>query len=214
MPGTRRKIKMTWTELKRQRSTLERYERYLPTLQLKQQQLQAAILQTRREHDEARQAASVCREKISGYEAVFRDLAGLNLDVLSEPDEIKTITVNLAGVKVPVFESAGFPEAVYSLFGTPAWVDRALADQREHNRHLAELGIVEQGLALLQAELRKVMQRVNLFEKVMIPEARENIRRIRVALGDRMTAAVARAKMAKEKLEKRKSREKAEAGPA
>lgn len=212
MPRTRQKIKMTWTELRQQRSALERFELYLPTLQLKQQQLQSAILQTHREQDEVRRAASACRESMSGYGAVFHDLAGLNLAALSEPKEIRTAITNVAGVKVPLFESARFPEAVYSLFGTPSWVDRALADQREHKRQLAELAIGEQKLDLLRTELRKVMQRVNLFEKVMIPEARENIRRIRVALGDRMTAAVARAKMAKEKLQERKSRDRTEAG--
>ena len=73
-----------------------------------------------------------------------------------------------------------------------------------------KLEIVERKLALLQDELRKVIQRVNLFEKVIIPEARENIRRIRIALGDRMTAAVARAKIAKEKLQGRERRDKLE----
>ena len=53
---------------------------------------------------------------------------------------------------------------------------------------------------LLEAELRTTSQRVNLFEKVKIPEARENIRVIQVFIGDQQTAAVVRGKIAKKKL--------------
>lgn len=214
MPRARKKIKLTWAELRQQRNALERFELYLPTLQLKQQQLQSAILQTRREHGEVKEAADACVKKLSDYMAVFDDTAGVNVAVLSEPEDIKTVTTNVAGVKVPAFESAAFPQAVYSLFGTPPWVDQALSDKREQNMNLVKLEIVERKLALLQAELKKVIQRVNLFEKVIIPEAQENIRRIRIALGDRMTAAVARAKIAKEKLEERKRGDKLEADSA
>ena len=53
---------------------------------------------------------------------------------------------------------------------------------------------------LLEAELRTTSQRVNLFEKVKIPEAKENIRIIQVFLGDQQTAAVVRGKISKKKL--------------
>ena len=53
----------------------------------------------------------------------------------------------------------------------------------------------------MTAELRTTSQRVNLFEKVKIPECRENIRRIRIMLGDLETSAVARSKIAKRKAE-------------
>lgn len=203
MPRPKKKIKLTWSELKQQRNSLERFELYLPTLQLKQQQLQLTIVQARQEHEKVQLAANASEKKISEYRAVLNDTAGINIIALSEPEGVKTTIKNIAGIKVPVFESATFPEGTYSLFGTPPWVDQALADLSEKNRHLAELEILERKLDLLQAELKKVMQRVNLFEKVIIPETQKNIRRIRIALGDQMTAAVARAKIAKAKLEKR-----------
>ena len=211
MPRPRKKIKLTWTALRQQRNALERFELYLPTLQLKQQQLQSAILPARREHHKVRQAADAFAEKISTYREVFNDTAGINVVAFSEPEDIKTVTTNIAGVRVPVFESAAFPLATYSLFGTSPWVDQALADLREQNLRLAQLEIIERKLELLHAELRKVMQRVNLFEKVIIPEVRRNIRGIRIVLGDRMTAAVARAKIAKEKLAEKEPSGKREA---
>ncbi len=214
MPRPRKKIKLTWSELRQQRNALKRFELYLPTLQLKQQQLQSAVFQTRREHSTVAQAVDACAETISTYRPVFNDTAGVNLSALSQPEDIKTTTANIAGVRVPVFQSAAFTRAEYSLFGTPAWVDQALTDLREQNTRLAELDIIERKLELLHAELRKVTQRVNLFDKVIIPEARENIRRIRIALGDRMTAAVARAKIAKEKLVEEERKGGLEAQPA
>ena len=47
--------------------------------------------------------------------------------------------------------------------------------------------------------MRKVTQRVNLFEKVLIPRTREQIRRIRIYLSDAERAAVVRSKIAKRK---------------
>lgn len=210
MPRPRKKIKPTWAELRQQRSALERFELFLPLLQLKQRQLQSAILETDGEYQELKEAADIIAENISAYSAVLNDISGVNIDALSEPEDVKTVRINAAGVKVPVFESAEFPRAEYSLFTTPPWVDRALADHRKKNLHRVKLEILEQKLALLQAELKKVMQRVNLFEKIIIPEARENIRRIRIVLSDRMTAAVARAKFAKEKMEERELESKSE----
>jgi len=213
MPRPKKKIKLTWAELRQQRDALGRFELYLPTLQLKQQQLQSVILQSLREQLALKQESDAAEEKIFSYRAVFNDTAGVDVAGLAAPEDVRTSTTNIAGVRVPEFEAAGFPQAVYSLFGTPPWVDQALADQREYNLILVKLDIVERKVALLQAELKKITQRVNLFEKVIIPEARENIRRIRIALGDQMTAAVARAKIAKEKLEAEERPENLEVEP-
>ena len=50
---------------------------------------------------------------------------------------------------------------------------------------------------LVTAELTTTSQRVNLFEKVKIPACKENIRVIKIAIGDEQTAAVTRGKIAK-----------------
>jgi V/A-type H+-transporting ATPase subunit D len=195
-----KKIKLTRPELKRQRDALERFERYLPMLKLKQQQLQLTIREVQQQRREAQLRVEEAKAKFEPYSPVLRDVAGVNVRALAEVDRVETTTTNVAGVNVPVFKEATFPQATYSLFATPAWVDQALADMREINRHLAELQVLEKRYALLHAELTKIVQRVNLFEKVKIPDARENIRRIRIHLGDEMTAAVGRAKIAKAKL--------------
>jgi len=207
----KRKIKLTRTELKSQRDKLSRFRRYLPTLKLKQQQIQASIVQTRQSLRKTQQAVDKTQETISAYEGLFNDVSGINFRKLSTPESIDTATHSIAGVHVPQFKTIHFPTPQFSLFGTAPWVDRALIDLKTLNRQTAELNILQKCLDLLQAELKKVMQRVNLFEKVMIPNTLENIRRIRIALGDQMTAGVARAKIAKAKLEQKEHQQSGEA---
>lgn len=213
MPKQRKRIKLTWAELKQQRNAQERFELYLPMLQLKQQQLQQALGQVRQEHDRVAAEATTLEKRIAIYAPVLQDRAGLNVPQLARPQEVQSTTGNIAGVRVSVFQSVVFAEARYSLFSTPPWVDQALADLRKRNQALAQLEILRATVDLLEQELKRVMQRVNLFEKVILPQTRENIRRIRIALGDMMTAAVARAKMAKAKLEKREQEGREEEAP-
>jgi V/A-type H+-transporting ATPase subunit D len=195
-----KKIKLTRPELKRQRDMLSRFARYLPLLKLKQQQLQLTLREVQRKRREVLAAAEESRAQIRPYEAVLADVAGVNFRELSKPDKIETTDTNIAGVSIPVFHHVAFPVAVYSLFATPPWVDRAVADHRVLNRHLAEAEVLQKQYDLLNRELTKIVQRVNLFEKVKIPQCREFIRIIRIKLGDEMTAAVGRAKIAKTKL--------------
>ncbi len=194
------KIKLTRPELKRQRDAVERFERYLPMLKLKQQQLQLKLREVSAQRRKAREDLEAAGSKFEPYSRVLADVSGVNVRKLAECKEVKTTTQNIAGVNVPIFQDVVFPEAAYSLFATPAWVDRALADLRDINRLKAQFDVLNQQYQLLRRELTKITQRVNLFEKVKIPEAREAVRIIRIHLGDEMTAAVGRAKIAKAKL--------------
>jgi len=195
-----KKIKLTRPELKRYRDAQERYERYLPMLKLKQQQLQITVREVAQNRSEAARSADAAAAAFRRYDGVLADVAGVNVRTLAEPEQVKTTTTNIAGVTIPVFEDVVFPAASYSLFGTPPWVDRALADLRDVNRWQAKLAVLKEQYDLLDRELTRIIQRVNLFEKVKIPQAREAIRIIRIKLGDEMTAAVGRAKIAKAKI--------------
>ncbi|MCF7975247.1 MAG: V-type ATP synthase subunit D [Phycisphaerae bacterium] len=196
----KRKIKLTRTELKLQRDALARYERYLPTLKLKQQQIQSSIVQAKQTYDKVNADVHKAQQIVDAYKGVFHDVAGVNVQALAKTATVKSGTRSVAGIAVPQFEGVTFSLTDYSLFGTAPWVDRAVQDLREVNRLTAELTLLQACLDLLLAELKKVMQRVNLFEKIKIPETQDNIRRIRIAVGDQMTAGVARAKIAKAKL--------------
>ena len=196
------RIKLTRPELKRYRDQLARCERYLPMLKLKQQQLQIRLRDAAFRRAEAEHALAEIETKLSTYKQVLGDLSGVPLHALAQPEQIVTSPKNIAGIEVHVLEEVRFPAATYSLFGSPAWVDQALADMREQSQAEAVVEVLRREESVLQRELRHVIQHVNLFEKVLIPRYQEAIRRIRIRLGDEMTAAIGRAKIAKAKLAK------------
>lgn len=195
-----RKYKLTRPELKRHRDALARFERYLPMLKLKQQQLQLTLLEVQQAQAELAAELEQAQVAFRPYRAVLADRAGLDVRTLAKPAEVRTTSANVAGLTLPVFEEAVFPQAAYSLFATPSWVDQALTDLRRISELNARGDVLRRRYELLHRELVRIIQRVNLFEKVKIPEAAEAIRVIRIHLGDEMTAAVGRAKIAKAKL--------------
>ena len=190
-------IKHTKNELKTQRDALVRYERFLPTLQLKKHQLQLEVRRVEAKIEAVRAEAAAAREELGRW-------AGLFCEEHEALDRVRVTAVrrgaaNIAGVAIPVFESAEFAPVAVDLFATPPWVDDGIAMLERRIRLRIERGVLEEQQQLLSDELRTTSQRVNLFEKVKIPEARENIRTIRIFLGDQFTAAVARGKIAKAK---------------
>jgi len=194
------KIKLTRPELKKQRDALGRFGRFLPMLKLKQQQLQLTMRQISKDYDEAGEKLKEAKAKFESYKSILNDMAGIDIGKLGSPSEVRTTSRNIAGVTIPIFEEVIFSKVSYSLFATPAWVDAALADLRAINLWQSKMDVLQKQYDLLNRELTKIIQRVNLFEKVKIPQAKDNIRRIGIKLSDEMAAAVGRAKIAKSKL--------------
>ena len=197
------KLKYTKNELKNQRNALGRFKRYLPTLQLKKTQLQMETRQL-----EIKLAANT--------KEISRIHEGLNawIKLLSEPidlkkyiwvERVKVNTGNIAGVNIPVIEEIALKQKDYDLRTTPIWLDDAVKVLARLQRLVIEHRNLQEQLHLLTEELRVTSQRVNLFEKVKIPEAQHNIRTIRVFLGNQETVDVARAKLAKKKAYQREA---------
>ena len=195
-----KRINLTRPELKRQRDVLARFRRYLPMLKLKQQLLQVGLRGTDVRISQIQGKHRDLEDLFSSYAQVLNEPAGVPFNQLAVPSQVRVGRENVAGVEVPVFEGVSFGEAQYSLFATPPWLDQALADQRALAELKSELEVLRMRRAVLARELARALQRVNLFEKVRIPAALEAIRRIRIQLGDEMSAAVGRAKIAKERL--------------
>jgi len=195
------KIKLTKGELKRQRDALKSYERYLPTLQLKKQQLQLEILHLNAalEDRRAKERSKVAQRQI--WAGLLTD-KGVSFGPWLKPKEAVRGVRNVAGVDLPVFERLVFDSAEYDLFLTPLWVDQAVDALREIVSLRKEIEILDEAQVILRQELRITTQRVNLFEKVKIPEAEEAIRLIKIYIGDQMTNAVGRSKIAKRKIER------------
>ncbi|MGB2705384.1 MAG: V-type ATP synthase subunit D [Candidatus Omnitrophota bacterium] len=194
------KIKLTKGELKRQRDALKQYRRYLPTLQLKKQQLQIEILRQGRAIAEKRKEESEKRNAIEAWAGLLSD-AEVNMKLWIAPRNVVTGLRNIAGVDIPDFERVEFEAAEYDFFTAPLWVDTAIDELKTLVSLRIEIETIERGIKILKGELRVTAQRVNLFEKVKIPEAEVAIRLIKIYIGDQMTNAVGRSKIAKKKIE-------------
>lgn len=196
------KVKLTKTALKKERDDLKQFERFLPTLQLKKQQLQMEMreCQERIASNEQREAES--KEELSSWIALFgAEAETLRAAELVKVDHVETDVMNIAGVEVPRFQKVVFQNTPYDLFTEELWIDDAVTALQKIVALRMEREVIRKQYELIQTELRVTTQRVNLFEKVKIPECRENIRRIGIYLGDMDTSAVVRSKIAKSKLQ-------------
>lgn len=193
-------VKLTKNELKKQKDALKRFQRYLPTLQLKKQQLQMVIRQVEQEYDALKRSKEQLRKDLVEWIGVYAD--GVDVTPYAEVERIGTSVGNIAGIDIPVFEDLIFVDRRWDLASTSPWLDGGVAALRSVLELDAKLKILAEQLRLLGEELRTTTQRVNLFEKVKIPETKENIRMIRIYLGDQQTAAVVRGKIAKRNLTK------------
>jgi V/A-type H+-transporting ATPase subunit D len=194
------KIKLTKNELKKQKDALKMYQRYLPTLMLKKQQLQAEIRVTENRIRELRQQKEGIDEAIKGWIGVYGE-RGFFVPGLLRISVLNVAQGNIAGVSIPLFRGAEFEIRAYDLARTPLWLDAAVDRMKQALLLDLEAQTLEEQRRRLDHELRVTTQRVNLFEKIKIPETRGNIKKIQVYLGDQQTSAVVRGKIAKRGME-------------
>ncbi len=196
-------VKLTKNELKKQKDDLKQFERYLPTLQLKKQQLQTVIMQVDEEYERKKEEYAAMVDGLDSWLAVFSENALFSdmkkIENLVKPDRAVCSEENIAGIIIPVFRELTFKDISYDVADYPLWVDEALIRMREIARLNVLIKTLKKQSELLNRELRLTSQRVNLFEKIKIPEAKENIRVIEIYLGDQQTSAVVRGKIAKSK---------------
>ena len=191
-------IKLTKNEQKKQKDALKRFTRYLPTLMLKKQQLQLVIRGLEADVKAKQDERKVLEGEIQSWVDVFGE--EVEFDKLVRIKYLETEEGNIAGVDIPVFKGIEFEQIEYDLFRQPLWVDAAVEKVSKLLACDEELKIIARQLELLDAELRVTSQRVNLFEKVKIPETKTIIKKIGVYRGDQQTAAVVRGKISKKKL--------------
>lgn len=192
-------VRLTKNKLKRQKETLKTFRRFLPTLQLKKQQLYAEIRAVEARASEVRSRADALRQDVQQWVAVFSESGVFDARLL-RVQEVKKTYASIAGVRIPCFLEVHFACPPYDLYRVPLWVDTAVRKMQEVLSLDLEAHVLDEQALLLGAELRTTTQRVNLFEKVKIPETRACIRKITVYLGDQQVAAVVRGKMSKKNL--------------
>jgi V/A-type H+-transporting ATPase subunit D len=192
------RLQLSKSALSREQKNLRTYKRFLPSLDLKRQQVMAErneaarqLAQTRREINALRKAAGDINPMLSNRDVDLTDLAritNVSLDV-----------ENVVGTRLPTLTAVTVEVRDYPLMGKPFWVDNTAQMLRQMLELRVRVQVEERRLALLEEAVKTITQRVNLFDKVLIPRARQNIKRIQIYLSDLQTAAVVRSKIAKRK---------------
>ena len=175
------------------------YQRYLPTLTLKKQQLQSEIRIIEAKAKAVKREKEELEKGFGSWIAVFSES-----DVF--PEGIITVSNirkgkgNIAGVDIPTYEGADFSRGDYDLYETPLWVDIAANHMEKAISLDLEAEVLDEQVRLLSAELLSTSQRVNLFEKVKIPETQKNIKKISIYMADQQVSAVVRSKISNRKI--------------
>ena len=195
------KLKFSKSALKSERDALSRYRRFLPTLELKKEQLVAEVRRIEKEQAEIVKREEDLKTGLTKWTVLFSE--PVELEKLVSIKAVKTRDGNIAGVPIPIYEETEFMLSDYDLATTPAWVDFGIAAVKELSSLQNHRVVLAEQQRLISAEMRVTVQRINLFDKVKIPECKSNIRKIQIFIGDQQASAVVRGKIAK-----RKSKEK------
>jgi V/A-type H+-transporting ATPase subunit D len=195
------RLSLTKASLTKQKKQLKTFEGVLPSLDLKRRQLSA-------ERAKAQQVLTAMQQKLQDLEAeLVRELPMLSNELVELQDIVKVTEVNLVeenvmGTRLPKVNQVQIQVRDYALLGKPFWVDRLVELLQKALETQIALQVAQQRLKLLKQAEKKVTQRFNLFDKVLIPQTQANIKKIQIYLSDAERAAVVNSKIAKRKKQK------------
>lgn len=192
------RLQLSKSSLSREQKNLATYQKFLPSLDLKRQQLMAERVKAERALAATRQAIEALRREVG---ETLRMLSNRDVDLtdLARLTEVRFGSENLVGTRLPTLEAIEIEVRPYALLGKPHWVDRVAAVLHDMLKLRIRVQIEARRVALLKAAVKTITQRVNLFDKVLIPDTRKNIKRIKIFLADAEKAAVVRSKISKRK---------------
>jgi V/A-type H+-transporting ATPase subunit D len=191
-------LTLSKSALQDQRRKLASYKRFLPSLELKRQQLVGERARAVAELAEAETALDGFLSDI-GERLPMLANREIDLDGLVELVSLEQDRQNVVGVWLPRLVSFEVKVKDYSRLGRPAWVDVAAARLRDCVELNLRVRFARERVRILEKGVRQITQRVNLFDKILIPRTRRSIQRIQIYLGDTERAAVVRSKVAKRK---------------
>ena len=192
------KLQLSKSALSKERSNLKTYQQFLPSLDLKRQEL----MSQRAKAKKALVETKINLEQLSQTMAEQIPMLSNNKVDLTELVTVKDVDLdhqNIMGAHLPVLKKVSVDVRSYSFLAKPQWVDGVAIKLKDLLTLQIQLQVEQQRLELLNAAVRTITQRVNLFDKVLIPQAQQNIKKIKIYLSDLECAAVVNAKLAKSK---------------
>jgi V/A-type H+-transporting ATPase subunit D len=192
------RLQLNKSSLAREQTQLKSYERFLPSLDLKRQQLMAERAKAREDVKRLEDEVSDLAQQV-GAKLPMLAQKGIDLDGLVQLTDYKVKEVNVVGVKMPALDRIEVSVRPYSRLAKPHWVDSAAQLLHDMIEARLRVKVAEERVKIFDKAVATITQRVNLFEKVLIPRAKANIKKIRIYLSDEQMQAVVRSKISKRK---------------
>jgi V/A-type H+-transporting ATPase subunit D len=195
------RLSLTKASLTKQKRQLKTFEGVLPSLDLKRRQLSA-------ERAKAKQVLAETKQNLQNLETkIAKEIPMLSNELVDLKDIVKVTGVdlveeNVMGTRLPKINQAQIQVRDYALLGKPFWVDHLVQLLKKALETQIAIQVAQQRLELLNQAERKVTQKFNLFDKVLIPRAKANIKKIQIYLSDAERAGIVNSKIAKRKKQK------------
>ena len=190
------KLVLSKSGLQKQREDLKLHQRVLPSLDLKRMQLMGALKHAQEQLSEAEAEVARLNQRVAEQLPMLADRE-IDVSGLVQVDAIRIVEENLVGVKLPALEEVMCKVSEYSMLAKPHWVDTLVDQLKQMVEQKTRVRVAAERVRLLEQAVRRITQRVNLFEKILIPTAKKNIKKIQIYLADAERAAVVRSKITK-----------------
>jgi V/A-type H+-transporting ATPase subunit D len=174
------KFQYNKTELQNLNRQLNIRLRALPTLKNKEAALRLEVKKAKNHMLKMEDAFNEQLLVYSGSAGLWNEF----LPGLTALNEVKFNTVKIAGVRIPVFSEIHFDDREFSVFENPKWYPEGINILKKLAVILIEKEFYILKMNLLDQARRKTTQKVNLYEKVQIPDYENAIRKIKRFLED------------------------------
>jgi V/A-type H+/Na+-transporting ATPase subunit D len=174
------------------------YQGLLPSLDLKRRQLTTELVRAKVQYEKSSEAVRALIEDV-GRKLPMLAVPEADVSGLVKVKEVKAREENIVGVRIPVVDEVVCEVAPYSMLVKRHWVDDLVDKLKQMAMLKAQEEASKVQVQRLGVGLRRITQKVNLFEKILIPEAKQVIAKIRIFMGDAERSAVVRSKISKQK---------------
>ena len=188
------KFQYNKTALQNLRRQLSIREKALPTLKSKEAALRLEVRKITAEIDLLKEEYEMIvkeNQNYNGFWTEFPKIVKIR-NIISEQK-------NIAGVRVAILNKIDFALEQISLFNMPSWIRLAISMFERLMTIQIRIEMTEARLNALAYARKKTTQKVNLYEKVQIPEYRMDIIKIKRYMEDEDNLSKSSQKIVKER---------------
>lgn len=176
----------------------------LPTLQAKEAALRIEVKKARAEVDEVQKKLDQKKEDLSSTYRLWVEFP----EGLIRVKEVDLSIKKIAGVKTPVYENVEYDVQPFSMFNLPSWIPQGIELLKQNAALEVQKEVAQKKVEILEYARKKTTQKVNLYEKVQIPEYQEAILKIKRFMEDEENLAKASQKILKERMARAEAQQK------